>query len=60
MWGVFMKIKFSDIHVGAFVWFNENYACKINKHTLFYRENGQDQIKEFAEDQEIEIGDDHE
>lgn len=55
-----MKIKFSEIHVGSFVWFNGNYACKVDKHTLFYKERGEEKTVEFAEDQEIEIEADHE
>ena len=55
-----MKIKFSEIHVGSFVWFNSNYACKVDKRTLFYRERGEEKTVEFAEDQEIEIGDEYE
>ena len=60
MWGLFVKIKFSEIHVGSFVWFNGNYACKVDKRTLFYRERGEEKTVEFAEDQEIEIEADHE
>lgn len=49
------KIKFSDIHVGAFVKFNDCYACKTTKTELLYRENGIEQVKEFGEHEEIEI-----
>lgn len=53
------KVKFSDIHVGAFVMFNECYAVKLNKTTLFYRKDDRDEIQEFKEQEEIEIEDDN-